>query len=40
MPYWHSASTITWVCPGDDLIGDQVPPGKAISQKMMIVKGA
>ena len=38
MPYWHSASTITWDCPGYELIGDQVSPGKVIKQNMMIIK--
>ena len=38
MPYWHSASTITWDCPGYELIGDQVSPGKVIKQKTIIIK--
>ena len=38
MPYWHSQSTVTWDCSGYDLIGQNVPSGKVISQKMQITK--
>jgi hypothetical protein len=39
MPFWHSQSTVTWDCSGYELIGQNVPSGKVISQKMMISKG-
>jgi hypothetical protein len=39
MPYWHSQSTVTWDCSGYELIGQQVPSGKVINQKMLIRKG-
>ncbi len=38
MPYWGSANTVTWQCTGYDLVGQTVPSGKVINQKMQIKK--